>query len=377
MRSGDVLKLRLATQGLVGPGFAGLPAVVGALGAMQAQEFAVAKWSIGQRARARPALGDAAVDRALAEGALVRTHILRPTWHFVLREDLRWMMALSAPRVHAISAFYYRQQEVTDRVFAVARTAIERALAGRRLTRKALGAALTRAGLTITPMRLGMILLRAELDLVVMSGGLEGKQQTYALVDDRVPRGRKWPRDQALAELARRYFTSRGPATLKDWSWWSGLTVADGKRAVDMLAGELEMVTVDDRKYWFAPAAARPRKQPSPRVHLLQTYDEYLIAYSESRALAYAPGLSWATTVEGRMFANAVVLDGMVIGQWRRGAGHGTVETLLRKPLRGAAKAALDEEIARYQKFLGRQASATPVVAKARASRGTGRAGRN
>jgi hypothetical protein len=374
MRSGDVLKLRLATQGLVGPGFAGLPAVVGALGAMQAQEFAVAKWSIGQRARARPALGDAAVDRALAEGALVRTHILRPTWHFVLREDLRWMMALSSPRVHAISAFYYRQQEVSDRVFAVARDAIERALAGRRLTRKALGAALTRAGLTITPLRLGMILLRAELELVVMSGGLEGKQQTYALVDDRVPRQRKWPRDQALVELARRYFTSRGPATLKDWSWWSGLTVADGKRAVDMLAGELEMVTIDDRKYWLA-AGSRPRKQPSPRVHLLQTYDEYVIAYSESRALAYAPGLSWATTVEGRMFANAVVLDGMVIGQWRRGAGHGTVETLLRKPLRGDDKAALDEEIARYQKFLGLQAGLVP--AKVRAGRRTGRAGQS
>jgi hypothetical protein len=349
----DVVRARLANQGLVG--------------AMQAQELAVAKWSIAQRA-GRGAVTDAEVDRALVDGALVRTHILRPTWHFVLREDLRWMMALSAPRVNAVSAFYYRQQEVTDRVYARARDTLEQALAGRRLTRKALGEALTRAGITVTPLRLGMILLRAELDLVVMSGGLEGKQQTYALVDERVPRQRRWPRDQALAELARRYFTSRGPATLKDFGWWSGLTIADGKRAVDMLAGELELVTVDDRKHWHAPAT-RAARLPSPRVHLLQAYDEYVIAYSESRALGYAPGLRWSpASAEGRSFPNAVALDGLVVGQWRRAGPPGSIETLLPAPLRGPGKAALDEELARYRRFLG-QAPAAPRARRRRASR--------
>ena len=198
------------------------------MGAVQSQDYPGAKWAIGQRTRGAT---DAAFDEAFAQGRILRTHIMRPTWHFVMPADIRWMLALTAPRVNAVMAYYYRQMEVDETLIARAKPVFERALrGGKQLTRAELGTALEKAGIHATGVRLGFIIGRAELDAVVCSGALRGKQHTWALLEERVPPAKRLDRDEAMRELTRRFFTSHGPAQLIDFVWWSGLTMADAKK---------------------------------------------------------------------------------------------------------------------------------------------------
>src|SRR6187402_1029537 len=215
MKDEQIARLRLRRQHLTGSPLPTPEAVVGWLGAVQAQEFGVAKWSIAQRSRGRVTSAD--LDRALAEGRILRTHMMRSTWHFVLPADLRWLQILIAPCVHARAASYYRRNGLTAAVFARSHAVLRDALAGgRQLVRNEIATALTRGRVAIDGLKLRLLLLQAELALVVCSGALRGKRQTFALVDDLVPPAPSIPEDEALAKLARRYFSSHGPATLKD-----------------------------------------------------------------------------------------------------------------------------------------------------------------
>ena len=200
---------------------------------MQSQDYPGAKWAIGLRAD----VTDEDVERACDDGAIIRTHILRQTWHFIARDDIRWMLALSGPRVNAVNAHYYRKMKLDERTFSRSRTVVERVLRDRQhLTRPELKAALGRAGIVADGPRLAFLIMRIELDAVVCSGPRHGGQLTYALLEERVPRAKSLDRDAALAELARRYFASHGPATLRDYVWWSGLTVRDAKAGIDLAA---------------------------------------------------------------------------------------------------------------------------------------------
>ncbi len=193
--------------------------VVAWLGAVQAQEYGHAKWALGMRL---PGATDVDVERAIAEGSILRTHVMRPTWHFVTSADIRWMLELTGPRVHALNAYYYRQQGLDDALFARSNAVLAKALAGGNyLTRPELQAALAGAGIVADGgLRASYLMMRAELDMLICSGPRRGKQFTYALLDERAPAASSLPRDEALAELTRRYFTSHGPATLKDFAWW-------------------------------------------------------------------------------------------------------------------------------------------------------------
>lgn len=332
-----IARQRLRSQHLTGPPLASPEQVVGHLGAVQAQEYALAKWSVGQRAEG---VDDAAVDRALADGTIVRTHLLRPTWHFVQAADLRWLMALSAPRVHQQNGHMYRQTGV-DQVDAATDALLSGALGrGGRLTRAELGKVLGAEG-----MRLSYLLMRAELDLVICSGGLRGRQQTYALVDERVPQAPPISRDEALAELTRRYFTSHGPATVKDFVAWSGLTGADVRRGLEM-AADLEQVRVGDRAYWAADLSAV--EAAPPRVHLIQLLEEYIMGYRESRdVMAPLPGETVPREV--------ALLDGRMIGRWQRTSTRTaiTVEVRTERPLDAAGTDSLDAEVDRLGRFFG------------------------
>lgn len=200
--------------------------VVEWLGAVQSQEYAGAKWSLALRME-NPQ--EDAIERAYAEGSILRTHVLRPTWHFVPAADIRWMLELTAPRIIAQSAHRSRQLELDAAQYARSNEVIARALqGGRYLTRPELGAALTEAGIPAADgSRLGYIVMHAELEAVICSGPRRGKQMTYALLDERAPHARSMTREEALAELTRRYFTGHGPATVRDFVWWSGLTTFD------------------------------------------------------------------------------------------------------------------------------------------------------
>jgi hypothetical protein len=356
MNNRDLVRLRLRNQRLSGGALETPVDVVRWLGAVQSQELAVAKWSLARRARRGT---NAEIDDAIASGAILRTHVLRPTWHFVAPEDIRWMVTLTAPRVRAAMAPYDRKLGLTDAVYDAGHAAIAGALAGgKALTRTELQAALGSAGLEATGQRLGHFLMRAELDLMVCSGPPKGKQQTYALLDERVTRGKKLTRDQALAELSQRYFTGHGPAGLKDFMWWSGLTAADAKRGIALIGDRLQRLVVDDRTFLVVDTS-RPRTGASPAALLLQGYDEYIIGYGDTRWLL-SPGKPAGVLPRGQvMFTHAIVVDGQVVGHWRRspGAKNADVEAFFTRRLAAAEKRALDEELVRYGRFMGLPAS--------------------
>lgn len=318
-------------------------------GAMQAQEFAIARWSIAQRVGG---LDAAVVDRAIADGTIVRTHILRPTWHFVAAADLRWLMALSAPRVHAWNGRMYRQSGLAAELLAGTGALLRAWLGGGdHLTRKEIAERLDAEGIVARGFELAYILMHAELEAIVCSGPPRGKQQTYAAFDLRVPPAQPIERDEALAELVRRYFTSHGPATVKDFVWWSGLTGGDCRRGLDAVGAALELEVVAGRTYWSASSPSKQADPPSPRVDLVQGYDEDVVAYSESKDVFRVQGEREIAVP----YLHAILLDGRVIGHWRPTIKKAVVEieTQLYRPLAPAERVAVRDAADRYARFVG------------------------
>jgi Winged helix DNA-binding domain len=293
---------------------------------------------------------DADVDRAFDDGRILRTHFLRPTWHFVAPADIRWMLALSGPRVNATNAHYYRKVGLDDRTLARCLTVVERALeGGKSLTRQDLRSVLEKASLRSAGMRLAYVMMRAELDGVVCSGPRRGKQFTYALLDERVPRARSLDRDEALAALANRYFSSHGPATLRDYVWWSGLTTRDARAGIEIAKAGLVQENLNGLTYWHVPSKSVLRRT-SPSVHLLPNYDEYLIAYKDRGVTAAALSSPGVFDAYGHPF----IVEGRLLGTWRRAIGpkRASVTVSPFRALNRSERRDLDAEVARYGKFL-------------------------
>jgi len=346
----QIARQRLVRQHLVSPTLTDPVDVVRTLGAVQAQEYPDAKWAVGQRAIG---VTDVDVERAFAAGAIIRTHVLRPTWHFVAPEDLRWMLALTAPRVSAAMGYYNRLLGLDAKVFRKSNAALTRSLRdGKQLTRRELVAALTRAGVKVpTGQHAGHLLMQAELDGVICSGARRGKQFTYALLEERVARARSWDHDESLAELTRRYFTTRGPATLRDFSWWSGLTIADAKRGVDAAGSLLRRERRDDRTEWVTPSTpvAIPRARTA---HLLPNYDEYFIGFKDRSAI----GRRLGSAVPGAeaLQAHTLFVDGQLVGGWKRAlAKPAEIEFQVVAPLTSAERKLVDTAAGRLGTFLG------------------------
>jgi hypothetical protein len=309
----DILRHRLHNQRLAHTALTQPDDVVAWLGAVQAQDYASAKWAVGQRMRGAT---DAAIERAFTAGTILRTHVLRPTWHFVAPSDIRWMLALTAPRIIAASAYYYRQQGLDADIFRRSQEAMAAALQGGNcLTRTELDGVLRQAGIAAKDLGRTYIVMRAELDGVICSGPRRGKQFTYALLDERVPPARPLSRDEALAELARRYFTSRGPATVHDYAWWSGLSVTEARAGLTMIASQLAREVVDGTEYWFSPCdpPAMPRG-----VYLLPNYDEYAVAYKDRDAFFDVSHVKALGARENVVFSHVILAGGRIAGTWKR-----------------------------------------------------------
>jgi hypothetical protein len=311
-----LLRMRLANQHLSGPRFDDPAALVAHLGAVQSQDYPAAKWAIAQRLRDGT---DARIEAAYAEGAILRTHVLRPTWHFVAPADIRWMLQLTGARIKNAMRPYLRSAELDEAYFGRATAAIARALeGGRSLTRPEVGDALREADVEVRDTwMLGQLLLRAEVDSVVVSGRPRGRQHTWALLEERVPRVASLEHDEAVAELTFRYFKSHGPALVQDCSWWSGLPMAEIKRGLENNRHRLESETVDGRTYWFeswSPAGG----EDGCSVHLLPNFDEYTVAY-RARDLYFDPELNRTGNPRYDVpFGDAVVACGRVVGRWKR-----------------------------------------------------------
>jgi hypothetical protein len=321
------------------------------LGAVQAQDYAGAKWALGQRLKDST---DSDLDQAFADGSILRTHLLRPTWHFVTPEDIRWLLKLTAPRVHAVNAFTYRQVELDKATVGKCYKILEKALGGNKhRTRTELGSILEKAGIPAKGVRLASIMMSAELDGLVCSGPRKGKQFTYALLEERVPQVRVVKREEALAELVRRYFSTRGPATLKDFTVWSGLTMADAKSGIEMVKSALISEEMDGRTYWF-PESHSPAKQKMPIAHLLPNYDEYFIGFKDRSAIGEIAKRSGIESNDPRLISHIVILDGQVVGGWRRTLNKDsvTVEITPIAKLTKTEERAIYAESERFGKFL-------------------------
>lgn len=346
MTDREIRTRRLRNQGLAASPFERPEDAVRWLGAVQSQDYAGAKWGLALRLRDA---NDEMIDRAFNDGAILRTHALRPTWHFLHPADIRWVLDLTAPRVHALNAPYYRKLELDGPTLSRCRTVLIRELRdGSQRTREELGDALEQAGIASGDrLRLSYIMMHAELEALICSGPRRGKQFTYMLLDERVPATPPLGRDEALGELIRRYFRSHGPATVHDFVWWSGLTVADARRGVAMMAGELIGEDNAETTYWFTDGipSAQP---PAPMAYLLPNYDEY--GSYKSRDAVFDPqnrGLPF--------LAHSIVVDGKIIGSWRRTLSKKevTIETNTFAALGAEQRNAVEEAAKRYGEFLG------------------------
>lgn len=302
---------RSHSQHLVGSLCADPKQAVAGLVAVQAQDYAPALWSVAQRST----LSTAQVSHALDGGQLVRTHVLRPTWHFVSAADLRWLLDLTSSRVLSAIATSTRDRGLDATTIDRSLTLIGEELGGRALTRAALGERLAKRGIADpSGERLGAIMMHAELFGLVCSGPTVGKQQTYALIDERVPPTHA-PGDP-LVELTVRYFTSHGPATMRDFAWWSSLLVSDIREAVDGAGDRLTSERIGDQTFVWAPGSEPTSSEHS--IRLIHTYDEYLVGYAETKWVADPTGR--ARGLDGRpgYFVPLVLRDGRADGRWKR-----------------------------------------------------------
>ncbi|KQC05824.1 MAG: hypothetical protein APR55_05565, partial [Methanolinea sp. SDB] len=290
-------------------------------------------------------------------GAILRIHVMRPTWHFVLPDDIRWMLELTASRVKLRQDASDRKLGLDDALIARSNTAIARSLEGRNyLTRNELKTILADVGIPTDVRRLAHILMRAELDGLICSGPRRGKQFTYALLDERVRETRMLDREEALAELALRYFTSHGPAQEKDFSWWSGVAIKDARSALEKIRPGLDHATFDDRTYWFPPKQDDSIPDP-PLALLLPIYDEYTLAYKDRSDISQARDIE-RMIVRGNEMTAVIVLGGKVAGTWRKSTLRDLVEIRL-NPFRepdGDEAEALELEVVRYGRFVGKEA---------------------
>jgi winged helix DNA-binding protein len=342
--------LRLHNQCITQTGHRRPADVVSWLGAVQAQEFGPAKWALGLRLPETTT--EAAIDRAFDAGHILRTHVLRPTWHFVAAADIRWMLELTKPHVHRVISHYCGRLGLDPALRTRAAGIFERALKQQPLTRTELSAHLERAGIAAKGVPLAMLTIHAELEGIICSGARRGKELTYAQLPARAPRAALLTRDEGLATLTKRYFRSHGPATIRDFVWWSGLKTVDAKRGLEI--NRAQNIVVAGTTYW--KVGGEPRQALSQATaHLLPVYDEYLVSYRDRQAVPHGPTVVPSQSGGGVRFQHALVIAGQVAGTWRMTRSPELVSidvTPLRKLTR-VERTELGLTAERYGRFLG------------------------
>jgi hypothetical protein len=346
-----IARHRLANQQIVQPAFTKPSELVSWFGAMQAQDYMAAKWAMGLRL---PGATDATIEQAIADKSVVRTWAMRGTLHVMAAADVRWILTLLRPRLHKIIGAYCRKADLNEAVLAQSQLVLTSALqGGKQLTRPELKASLEQEGILCHEQRLNFILIQAAIDGLICCGCRRGKQFTYTLLDEWIPATKIVDRNDALTELATRYFTSHGPATLADFAWWSGLTVNEAKVGLELLKPNLLSDVIEDQTYWMAPPANN-LSTLSTSVCLLPSFDEYLVAYKDRRAVLGTLNFSQIVSAGNGLFNPVIVVDGQVIGTWKRTIKKDQVfvETALFSPVSDQQHNAICTEIERFSQFL-------------------------
>jgi len=316
MRSDEVGVQRLVTHRLAGAPCTTPEEVVRWMGALQAQDYTQALWAIGLRTRSSTL---AHVERAIAERKIVRTWPFRGTLHVVPAEDARWMLTLSAPRTLRGATRRMAQLELDEAAMERCATLFRDALAGgKRLTRAAMMTLLDDAGIPPTGQRGYHILWRLAQVGLICFGPREGTQQTFVLLDEWIPTSREVPREDALAELAGRYFSSHGPATVHDFAWWAGLTLTDARSGHDAAQSRLIVDRIDGKDYWMSGDSPGYAAHDGSTVHLLPGFDEYVLGYTDRGDVLAPEHASKIVPGNNGIFMPSVVVAGHVAGAWKR-----------------------------------------------------------
>lgn len=345
----NIARIRLTSHQLANPKFSVPHQVVTWMGAIQAQDFNMAKWAIGVRL---PGCTDKMVTDAFNRGEILRTHVMRPTWHFVAPEHIRWMLQLSAPRI--VSSMKSRDAElgVTGEFIAKGFQLIEKALRDRNhLTREELIDRLKMNDMNVDSSRMYHLIVHAELNGLVCSGVMQGKEQTYALLEERVPAAKPLARDEALTQLAQTYFAGHAPATLQDFVWWSGLSVGDARKGLEAVKPALLSEKYGEQTFW-TPAESGSVSQETESVHLLPAFDEYIVAYKDRSAALPDANYQKAVSSNG-VFRPVITKNGQVIGLWKKAATKNkAVTTNLFAPVDRQTQVSIHEAEVCFKNFI-------------------------
>jgi len=351
MKIDELITIRLYNQRLSKTNFTKPEEVVSWLGAVQAQDFLGSLWTIGQRMQK---LVEADIEKAIADRSIVRTWPMRGTLHFVMPEHVNWMLKLLSQRIIARAQTNYRNEGLDKASFTKANKLFEHALRdGKQLMRDEMYEVLERGKVKLGGQRGIHILVHAALEGLICVGPRKGKQHTFALLDEWIPKGKNLTRDESLVELASNYFKSHGPATVHDFSWWTGLTIAESKRAIEMMQPKLISTSIDDQVYWMTGGSSAP-KLKRPHVALTSWFDEILIGYKDRSMIIDSSASKFVQKPKNGIFSSNILIDGKVVGSWKRAFVKGKVEMEL-KPFRKFSvkeNDAVQSVVNRYKSFV-------------------------
>jgi hypothetical protein len=354
MSSSDIAGIRLLRHHIAASAFKSPKDLVGWMGAMQAQDFAMVKWAVGVRL---PGSTDVSIGAAINRGEILRTHLMRPTWHLVSADDIRWMLDLTAPGLKRSLESRHRELGLSSPIVLKTLAVIEKALAnGRHATRDALIARLRAASIPVDGNRASHLLLTAELEGLVCSGASIGGKPSYALLEDRAPKTRPHSREESLSVLAARYFHSHGPALFEDFTWWSGLSARDARLAFEGAKPGFVSRIANSRTYWTA-GSCPDSEIGGDEIHLLPAYDEFIISYKD-RSIPLPSGDGEKAVSNNGVFKPVIVSRGRVAGIWRRTVRGDRVLLDLeffRRPGKSDLRR-IEAAAARYAEFLGKTA---------------------
>jgi len=357
-------RLRMASQGLLGGGFSSVPEAVRSMTAMQAQDLQAALWAVGLRV---PGAGLSDVRAALEAGAVVRSWPMRGTLHLLAPEDLRWILNITTARLVQGMSSRHRQLEITAGDVDVCRKiALDLVSEGGEVsatpgaTRGELFAAFDAGGQSPAGQRgihlLGLLCQSASL----VPGPLDGNQQKFVAFDEWITMSRDLGREEGIAELLLRYLRSHGPATVRDFAWWSNTTLTEARAALASVSGELVELEFGGTSYWLSPATAALLDDGVPgqrTVLALPGFDEFILGYTD-RSLVLPPEHAQKIVPGGNgVFKKAIVSGGEVIGTWGR-PGNGRAAAVVpvpfddAKPLGPSTLAAFNKAAERYERFL-------------------------
>ena len=351
MNNRDIIDLRLSNQRITKRVVTGPEDVVSWMGALQAQDYYSALWAIGLRMKG--AIYDE-IEQAVADKSIVRTWPMRGTLHFVAADDVHWMLELMTPRVIASSAGRFRRLGIDETRLRKSKDLTIKALqGGKQCTRPEMYKLMEASNIPTSNQRGMQILWRLALDGVICTGPRVGKQHTFVLLDEWIPDQRQMNWEEALAELTHRYFRSHGPATIYDFSWWSGLTIKDVRRGIEMVGSDLINRSIDGQNFWIMDHI-QDKEARSHTVHLLPAFDEYLVAYKDRSAAMDPTRINQVYTTNG-IFSSVIIANGKVAGTWKRiiHKDRVVIETNTFEPISKSRRQAIVKEARRYGKFIG------------------------